>query len=76
MVALCGAPMEAKLDGKPFSMWTRVKINAGQRLTIGKTTAGGCRSYLAVYGGFPSVAEWFGWKSTAPVTAVDAKEEL
>lgn len=70
IVALCGAPMEANLDGKPFPMWTRVKINAGQRLTVGKTTGGGCRSYLAVYGGFPSVAEWFGSKSTAPMTAV------
>ena len=70
IVAFCGAPMEAKVDGKPFPMWTRVKINAGQRLTIGKTTGGGCRSYLAVCGGFPSVAEWFGSKSTAPMTAV------
>jgi len=75
-VARCGVPMEAKLDGKPFSMWTRVRINPGQRLTIGKTTAGGCRSYLAVYGGFSGVAEWFGSKSTGPMTAVDAKEEL
>ena len=70
IVALCGAPMEAKLDGEPFAMWTRKRINSGQRLTIGKTTGGGCRSYLAVYGGFPSVAEWFGSKSTAPMTAV------
>jgi urea carboxylase len=70
IVALCGAPMEAKLDGKPFPMWTRVKINTGQRLTIGKTTGGGCRSYLTVHGGFPGVAEWFGSKSTAPMTAV------
>jgi urea carboxylase len=76
IVARCGAPMEAKLDGKPFSMWTRVRINPGQRLTIGKTTFGGCRSYLAVYGGFPSVAEYFGSKSTGPMAAVDAKEEL
>jgi urea carboxylase len=70
IVALTGAPMEAKLDGKPFPMWTRKKINAGQRLTIGKTTGGGCRSYLAVYGGFTNVAEWFGSKATAPMTAV------
>lgn len=70
IVAFCGAPMEAKLDGKPFPMWTRVRIEAGQRLTIGKTTGGGCRAYLAVYGGFPGVAEWFGSKSTAPMTAV------
>jgi urea carboxylase len=70
IVALCGAPMEAKLDGKTFPMWTRVQVEAGQRLTIGKTTGGGCRSYLAVYGGFPSIAEWFGSKATAPMTGV------
>ena len=51
-------------------MWTRVNINVGQRLTMGKTTGGGCRAYLGVYGGFPNVAEWFGSKSTAPMTAV------
>ncbi|KAL2408119.1 Urea amidolyase [Exophiala dermatitidis] len=70
IVALCGAPMGAKLDGKSVPMWTRIKINAGQRLTIGKTTGGGCRSYLAIYGGLPSIATWFGSKSTAPMTSV------
>jgi urea carboxylase len=70
IVAICGAPMEAKLDGKAVAMWTRIKIEAGQRLTIGKTTGGGCRAYLAIYGGLPSVATWFGSKSTAPMTAV------
>ena len=70
IVSLCGAPMEAKVDGKAISMWTRIKIEAGQRLTIGKTTGGGCRAYLGIYGGLPSIAEWFGSKSTAPMTAV------
>lgn len=70
IVALCGAPMEAKLDGKPIPMWTRIKIEAGQRLTVGKTTGGGCRSYLGIYGGLPSIATWFGSKSTAPMTSV------
>jgi biotin-dependent carboxylase-like uncharacterized protein len=70
IVALCGAPMETSLDGNPFPMWTRVKIEAGQRLKIGKTTGGGCRSYLAVYGGFPSVADYFGSKSTSPLVAI------
>jgi len=70
IVALCGAPMDAKLDGEPFPMWTRHRIQAGQRLTIGKTIGGGCRSYLAIYGGLPSIATWFGSKSTAPMTAV------
>jgi urea carboxylase len=70
IVALCGATMEASLDGKDFPMWTRVKIEAGQRLKIGKTTGGGCRSYLAVYGGFPTVADYFGSKSASPLVAI------
>ena len=70
IVALCGAPMEASLDDQPFPMWTSVKIEAGQKLKIGKTTGAGCRSYLAVYGGFPSVADYFGSKSTSPLVAI------
>ena len=69
-VAICGAPMECKLDGKDFKMWSRQQIEAGQTLKLGKTTGGGCRSYLAVYGGLPSIAEWFGSKATAPMTTV------
>lgn len=70
IVAVCGAPMEASLDGKSIPMWTRIQISPRQKLTIGKTTAGGCRSYLAVHGGFPSVAEWFGSKATSPGVGV------
>jgi urea carboxylase len=70
IVALCGAPMEATLDDKEFPLWTSVRIEAGSRLKIGKTTDGGCRSYLAVQGGFPSVARYFGSKSTSPLVAI------
>lgn len=70
IVALCGAPMEATLDGEEFPMWTNVKVGAGQRLKIGKTTAGGCRSYLSIYGGLPAVADYFGSKSTSPLVAI------
>ncbi|KAF1942278.1 hypothetical protein EJ02DRAFT_179337 [Clathrospora elynae] len=70
IVALCGAPMEATLDGNEFPMWSNVRIEAGQKLKIGKTTGGGCRSYLAIYGGFPSVADYFGSKSTSPLVAI------
>lgn len=70
VVALTGAPMEAQLDGQEFPMWQRYHIKAGQKLKIGKTTGSGCRSYLAVYGGFPAVAEYFGSKSTSPIVAV------
>lgn len=70
VVALCGAEMEATVDDKDFPMWASVRIEAGSKLKIGKTTGGGCRSYLAVHGGFPSVATYFGSKSTSPLVAI------
>lgn len=71
VVALTGAAISATLDGGSFPMWQRVRISAGQRLTIGKSTSNsGCRAYLAVYGGFLNVADWFGSKATVPMTLV------
>jgi urea carboxylase len=70
VVALTGAPMEFTLDGGEIPMWTRKHVKAGQKLKVGKTTGGGCRSYLAVYGGFPAVADYFGSKSTSPLVAI------
>lgn len=70
VVALAGAAMEATLDGDQFPMWTRKHIKAGQRLKIGKTTGSGCRSYLAVHGGFPNVADYFNSKSTSPIVGI------
>ena len=70
VVAMCGAPMEITVDGKETPMWTRIPIKPGQRLRVGKSMGGGCRSYLAVYGGLPSVAEWFGSKATSPGVGV------
>lgn len=70
LVSLCGAPIDAKLDGTPIPMWSRIKVSAGQRLAIGKTTGNGCRSYLAVHGGFTNIAKWFGSKATAPMVGV------
>ena len=70
IVAVCGAPMKITIDGKPAAMWSRIFIKQSQRLKIGKTTGGGCRSYLAIHGGLPSVAEWFGSKATSPGVGV------
>nr|OQO29482.1 hypothetical protein B0A51_03010 [Rachicladosporium sp. CCFEE 5018] len=70
VIALTGAPMETTLDGDVFPMWTRKHIKAGQNLKIGKSTGGGCRAYLAVYGGFPAVADYFGSKSTSPIVGI------
>lgn len=65
VIALCGAPMEIYLDGISVPMWTKIQISSHQKLKIGRSTGGGCRSYLAVYGGFLNVAEWFGSKATS-----------
>ncbi|KAK1146966.1 hypothetical protein N8T08_002293 [Aspergillus melleus] len=70
IVSICGAPVEVKLDDKPIRMWSRIQVAAGQRLKIGKTTGNGCRAYLAIYGGFLNVTEWFGSKSTSPMVGV------
>ena len=70
IVALTGAPMQATLDGQEFPMWTQFRVKAGQRLKIGRTTANGCRAYLAVFGGFTNVATYFDSKSTSPLVAL------
>lgn len=69
LVALCGAPVSAFIDGAEMPTWTRVEVSAGQRVAIGDVKTG-CRVYLAVYGGFPNVATWFGSKSTCPMGSV------
>ena len=70
VISLCGAPVDVKLNGSPVPMWTRLKIAAGQRLAVGKTSTVGCRVYLAIFGGFPGIAEWFGSKATSPMVSV------
>lgn len=51
LIALSGASMEAHLDGQPLRMWSPCRVSAGSVLTLGRAREG-CRSYLAVRGGF------------------------
>ena len=62
VIALAGAPIEALLDGEPLPCWQSVVVPAGATLKLGKT-ASGCRSYLAVQGGF-DVPLYLGSRST------------
>ena len=62
VVALTGAPAPATLDGEPVAWWVPVAVRAGQVLAIGRATSG-CRSYLAVRGGF-DVPLYLGSRST------------
>jgi urea carboxylase len=63
MVALAGADMGAELDGMPLTNWEAHAIKAGSMLKLGAIQDTGCRTYLAVRGGF-DVPDYLGSKST------------
>lgn len=50
-IALTGAPISARVDGFELPPWTTCMLPAGSVLELGGM-ASGCRSYLAVRGGF------------------------
>lgn len=62
-IAVCGAPLEVRLDGEPLALWRSHSVKAGEILQIGKLVNLGCRAYLAVQGGF-QVPDYLGSKST------------
>lgn len=62
LVALCGAPFTAALDGQPFPPGRAVAVEAGQTLALGGT-ARGARAVLALRGGL-SGQEAFGSRGT------------
>lgn len=61
-VALCGADMQAELNGTSVSNWSAFFVPAGSELSLGFAVSG-CRSYLAVQGGF-NVPQVLGSRST------------
>jgi urea carboxylase len=63
VIALAGAPMVAELDGTPLSVWQSHAVRAGSVLRLGSIQGAGCRTYLAVQGGF-DVPDYLGSKST------------
>lgn len=51
VIALTGATIEARVNGHTIPMWTHCQLAAGSVLQLGGMAVG-CRSYLAVSGGF------------------------
>jgi biotin-dependent carboxylase-like uncharacterized protein len=49
-IAVTGAEMSPKLDGRPVDMWTTVQVSSGQVLKLGPALVG-ARAYIAVAGG-------------------------
>lgn len=63
IISVTGAPIEATLDNDLLTMWQSHFIKAGGVLKLGTISDAGCRSYLAVQGGF-DVPDYLGSKST------------
>jgi urea carboxylase len=63
VIALTGAQTAATLDGTPLAFWQAQAVKAGSILKIGAVKDAGCRSYLAIAGGF-DVPEYLGSRST------------
>ena len=63
VIALAGAPMQAELDGQPLALWQPHAVKSGSVLKLGSLQGAGCRTYLAVQGGF-DVPDYLGSKAT------------
>lgn len=50
-ITLCGADIDAKLNGSAISNYAVVDISAGDELDLGKVNGDGARTYMAVKGG-------------------------
>jgi urea carboxylase len=72
VIAVCGAPMNPKLDGQPMAMWESVAVKAGQTLEMSFATTG-ARSYVAVAGGIDTLP-WLGSRSTFDKAGVGGME--
>ena len=62
VVAICGADMQPKVNGKSVPMWESILIKADQTLELG-FSLNGARSYISFAGGIES-NPWLGSKST------------
>ena len=74
IIAITGANMDPKVDGKPISLWESIKVEKDQILEMSFATIG-ARSYIAFSGGIDS-KPWLGSRSTfhkAGVGGIDGK---
>ena len=74
IIAITGANMSPKLDGKTIPLWESVEVKANQTLEMQFATIG-ARSYIAFSGGIDS-KPWLGSRSTfhkAGVGGIDGK---
>ncbi len=63
LICLTGAESSADVDGRPVPYWTPIAILPGATLRLGAPRGSGCRSYLAIHGGF-DVPRYMGSRAT------------
>jgi len=63
LIALTGADMGAKLNGRPVARWEAIEVKAGGVLSLGAAAKEGIRAYLAVRGGIDT-QPYLGSRST------------
>lgn len=71
-VAVCGADMQATLNGQPVKNWSGFPVPANSELVFGYAISG-CRGYLAINGGI-DVPEVMGSRSTYTRAAIGGFE--
>ena len=72
VVAICGADMQAKLDGQPAPLWESFAVKAGQTLALSAAKLG-VRAYIAIAGGIDT-PPWLGSRSTFHKAGVGGME--
>ena len=63
VIALAGAEMDAKLDGRPVAFWQPIAVPRGSVLSLGAIRGAGQRACLAVRGGI-DVPQYLGSRAT------------
>ncbi len=63
VICLTGAESAADIDGVAVAYWSPVSVKAGATLRVGAPRGGGCRSYIAIRGGF-EVPRYLGSRAT------------
>ena len=72
VIAVTGADMQPKLDGKPLPMWESIAVKAGQTLALASAKIG-VRACIAIAGGIDT-PPWLGSRSTFHKAGVGGME--
>ncbi|WWC70564.1 urea carboxylase [Kwoniella pini CBS 10737] len=63
IVAVTGGVVDVTIDGEKADMYSQLLVPAGKKFKLGMVSSG-CRSYIAIKGGFPTIPVYLGSKST------------